>query len=154
MLDVSLLTLCECHPVVIPLKIPSSRDSPNFYSVISFSELEGESDSEVNFIFLMDNSNYNGPNFELSKRKVTWLSSWNSWDQIPLSYGNHASLTELAEHCLSKEKRGNKNGIALPKLSLLGQNFSCINPINSMELHPFLFWLSTHPTEISSRSLE
>lgn len=65
----------------------------------------------MNFIVLTDD-NYNGPKFELSKCKVTWLSLWNSWDQILLPYGNHASLTELAEHCLSKEKLVNKKGIA------------------------------------------
>lgn len=63
-----------CHPFVIPLKNPSSRDGPNFYSVISISELEEKSESEVNFVVLMDVSNYNGPNFELSKCKVAWLS--------------------------------------------------------------------------------
>lgn len=60
-----------------------------------------------------------------------------------LLYGNHASLTELAEHCLSQEKLVNKNVIALPELSLLGKNFSCINPINSMELH-FFFVLAEY----------
>jgi len=91
----------------------------------------------------VDNRTYNGLNFELSKCKVTWLSLWNSWDQILLLPGNDASLTELAEHCPSKEKLVNKNGIALRELSLLGQIFSCINPINSTELHPF-FVLAEH----------
>lgn len=69
----------------------------------------------------MDNSNYNGPSFQLSKCKVTWLSLWSSWDQILLSYDNHTSFTELAEHCLSKEKLVSRNGIvyqARPSVAL------------------------------------
>lgn len=153
MLDTSLLTAVY-HPLVIPLKDPSSIDSPNSLSVIFFSEFKGRSDSEVNLIVLLSNSNYNGPKFELSKCKVTWLNWWNSWHQILLSCAISASLAELAEYCLSKEKLDNKNGTALLELRVYGQNLSCINPINWMEFHPFLFWLDTHLTEISSRSLD
>lgn len=146
--------VCEGHSVVTPFKDPASIDSPNFYSVIFLSEFKGRSDSEVNLIFLLDNNNYNRPKFELSKCKVTWLNRWNSWHQILLSSGSSASLMELAEYFLSKEKLGNKNGNTLLELSVLSQNFSCINPTNWMELHPFLSWLGTPLTESNSRSLD
>lgn len=76
----------------------------------------------MNLIVLLNNSNYSGPKFELSKCKITWLKWWNSWDQTLLSCGISASLTKLAEYWLSKEKLDNKNGIAFLELCVLGQN--------------------------------
>lgn len=96
----------------------------------------------------MSNTNWKGPNFELSKCKGTWLHLWNSLDQILLSYGNHTSLTKLWALFIEGEA-GYKSGVALPELRLrLGQIVICIKPTSSMELHPFVFWLSSHPTEI------